>query len=242
MNENVTRVACTDCHDNDKKAIHSNNTISKHLGAVACQSCHIPNLALDYMIMTNWDWSTAGTRDDIKLDDKHLSYSKASGDFTWEKNPKPVYKWTNGKAKNYMLGDKIESTPLVLNSLYGSISDPESKLAPFRLMKGKQIYATEGNYLIVPKLYGDSSFSKNFDWNKAAELGMKDVNLAYSGKFGFIETEMYIPVNHSVAPKKQALKCNDCHGKNGDIDWKSLGYPDDPLRKGGRVRNKLVNQ
>lgn len=238
--QGVNHISCTDCHDNDKKTIHNNSTISKHLGAVACQSCHIPELAQNYVVLTNWDWSTAGTKEDVKFDDKHLSYSKTKGDLTWEKNVKPVLKWNNGKAKYYMLGDKITSKPVVLNSLNGTISDPDSKLTPFKLMKGKQIYDTENNYLIVPKLFGDGSFTTNFDWNKSSELGMKSVNLVYSGKYGFIETEMYLPINHSVPSKQQVLKCNNCHGKNGNIDWKSLGYPDDPLKKGGRVRNKLV--
>jgi hypothetical protein len=31
-----------------------------------------------------------------------------------------------------------------------------------------------------------------------------------------------------VAPKAEALKCNDCHGKDGRMDWKALGYVGDP--------------
>ena len=35
---------------------------------------------------------------------------------------------------------------------------------------------------------------------------------------------MYWKVNHMVVPKADALKCNDCHGQNGRLDWKALGY------------------
>ena len=41
-----------------------------------------------------------------------------------------------------------------------------------------------------------------------------------------------------------ALKCTSCHGKGGEglLNWKELGYPDDPIKKGGRVKNKLVKE
>ncbi len=26
------------------------------------------------------------------------------------------------------------------------------------------------------------------------------------------------------------------------LNWKELGYPDDPMKKGGRVKNKLVKE
>ena len=31
-----------------------------------------------------------------------------------------------------------------------------------------------------------------------------------------------------VSPKAKALQCIDCHGKNGRLDWKALGYTGDP--------------
>jgi hypothetical protein len=37
-------------------------------------------------------------------------------------------------------------------------------------------------------------------------------------------------VNHMVVPKSQALKCNDCHGAKGRMDWQALGYSGDPRR------------
>lgn len=58
-------------------------------------------------------------------------------------------------------------------------------------MRGKQIYDVENNYLVVPKLFGKDGYWKTYDWNNAAELGMKTIDLAYSGKHGFVETEMY---------------------------------------------------
>lgn len=242
MAAGINKIACTDCHDNDKKEIHKNKVLGKHLSAIACESCHIPDIARENYTLTGWDWSTAGLKDDIKLDENHLSYAKNRGDLTWEKNVKPVFRWHNGKADYYMLGDKIDSKPLYINKLNGSISDAGSRISPFKIMKGKQIFDLENNYLIVPKLFGDSGFGSNFDWNKASESGMKSVNLAYSGKYDFVETIMLQPINHFVTPKEQAAKCTKCHGKSGMLDWTELGYPGDPMKKGSRVKNKLIKE
>jgi len=57
---------------------------------------------------------------------------------------------------------------------------------------------------------------------------MNSAGQPYSGQFGFIETSMVWPMNHMVVPKEKSLRCNDCHGKEGRIDWKALGYKGDP--------------
>ena len=53
---------------------------------------------------------------------------------------------------------------------------------------------------------------------------MEAVKLSYSGEYGFVETEMYVRVNHMVAPAKWALRCANCHQKKGRFDWEQLGY------------------
>jgi hypothetical protein len=40
---------------------------------------------------------------------------------------------------------------------------------------------------------------------------MKRVGLPYSGNYEFVNTEMYWPINHMVAPKDEALSCEECH-------------------------------
>lgn len=39
----------------------------------------------------------------------------------------------------------------------------------------------------------------------------------YSGEFGFVETEMYWPITHMVAPAEQALDCESCHARDGRL-------------------------
>ena len=34
---------------------------------------------------------------------------------------------------------------------------------------------------------------------------------------------------HAVQPAENALGCLDCHGPDGRLDWRGLGYDADPL-------------
>ena len=99
-------------------------------------------------------------------------------------------------------------------------------------MQGKQPYDAGNNYLVVPKLFG--GYWEHFDWNKAITDGMAAVDKPYSGRYDFVQTKMYWQITHMVVPKEQALKCMDCHGEKGRLDWKALGYKGDPQKFGSR--------
>ena len=106
-----------------------------------------------------------------------------------------------------------------MNTLFGSHEDRDSKIIPVKINRGDQIYDTKYKTLIQPKLFsmneGDSAYWKDFDWLKAADAGMKRVGLPFSGEYDFVETEMYWPINHMVAPKEQAIGCAECHTRDG---------------------------
>ena len=157
----------------------------------------------------------------------------------------PEYYWYNGTANYYELGEVIDpGKPAELNKLNGKISDPNSKIYPFKVMRGKQPYDSKNNYIIIPKLFGEIGYWKTFDWVKASEEGMKEVNIDFSGSVGFVETKMYWPINHTVMSSDNALKCTSCHGIGGEhkLNWKKLGYKDDPMKKGTRFSNGYIKQ
>lgn len=240
MAQGINHISCTNCHDNDSEKIHKNAILNRHTEAIACETCHIPEIGKNMATKTYWDWSTAGQREDEKDDKGRVIYAKKKGDFKWEENVIPSYQWYNGSATYYMAGDKINPDEVVyLNKINGDISDKNSKIAPFKKMTGKQPYDKVNNTIIIPKLFGKDGFWKTFDWTKASELGMKAAGLEFSGEVGFVETAMFWPQNHAVSPKKEALKCMDCHNKDR-LDWEALGYPGDPMKKKGRERNGLL--
>ncbi len=247
-----TNVDCENCHEGE---IHKKKKLNAHIKSVACQTCHIPTFAKEIPTKMWWDWSTAGTKAVAQKDENGMpDFMNKKGNFKWGKNVVPEYKWYNKSAGYYLLGDKIDpNKTLVLNPLNTSITDENAKIAPFKVMRGKQIYDAERNVLIVPKLYGKGGFWATLktdtpveeNWINAATLGMKEVGEEFSGKIGWVETEMNWPINHMVVPAKKALKCSKCHGKKATrMDWKALGYPNgDPKKKksgGGREKLGLI--
>ncbi len=220
MNRN--RVTCEQCHGTTP---HKDEIINEHNLKVACQTCHIPTYAKENPTKMFWDWSTAGKLKDGKpyTEEDSMgnhSYMSIKGSFKWAKNVKPDYIFFNGTAKHYLKGDKIEDTTkiIVLNQLFGSYDDEDSKIYPTKIHIAKQPYDPINKILIQPKLYSDKpgqgAFWTDFDWKKAAEIGMKESNLPFSGEISFIQTKMYWPVNHMVVPKEEAVKCNECHTRN----------------------------
>jgi octaheme c-type cytochrome (tetrathionate reductase family) len=227
------QVACTDCHD---AVQHQDERINTHVASVACQTCHIPAIALEDPTKVTWDWSTAGQ----DLPEDHFTYLKIKGNFTYEKDYQPTYVWFNGNLDyRYLLGDKMDpSKPTMIDLPAGDIKDPSAKIFPFKVHKAKQPYDSINDILLQPRTGGNAvaggGFWETFDWPSALKLGAQDASLDYSGEFGFADTWMYWPTTHMVQPKENALRCEDCHGEDGRMDWDALGYPGDPIEWGSR--------
>ena len=218
---------CSTCHAGTPHK--KNPLLDKHAERVACQTCHIPSFARTLPTKTWWDWSTAGQEREASKDKYgEKTFDKMKGTFEWAKDVKPTYYWFNGSVDRHLLGDRVVPGEVVhLNAPRGSIADKSAKITPFKLMRGKQPFDAGQNVLGTPHLFG--GYWKHYDWNQAMTDGMKAAGLpAYSGKLGFIETDMVWKVNHMVVPKQQALSCNECHGAQGRMDWKALGYAGDP--------------
>ncbi|WP_420833146.1 tetrathionate reductase family octaheme c-type cytochrome [Shewanella gaetbuli] len=237
-------IGCENCHDN---APHQNNKLNTHTASVACQTCHIPYFAKNEPTKMHWDWSTAGQKlPEVKDKYGKKTYMNKKGSFIWQKNVPPQYAWFNGSADAYMAGDKIIPGKVVkLTYPLGSINDANAKIYPFKVHTGKQIYDTKHKVIITPKTFGKDGFWDKFDWDLAAELGMKanetmtEKGLSYSGNYDFVETEMWWRINHMVSPKDQALQCNDCHNKGQRMDWKALGYDGDPMKNKQGMRHSI---
>jgi octaheme c-type cytochrome (tetrathionate reductase family) len=227
--ENKNRATCEQCHTEKP---HANNLINEHNNRVACQTCHIPTYAKANGTKMVWDWSTAGILDENgkpkhenDADGNH-NYLSIKGTFVYDDHITPEYYWFNGIANHQLITDRIDTIPVQMNSLDGSYRDKgihqrstaPSKIWPVKVHRGKQIYDKDYMTLVQPKLWsptpGDSAYWTDFDWNEAAIAGMSYLNLPYSGNYDFVETEMYWPLNHMVAPKEQSLSCKDCHTRN----------------------------
>lgn len=219
---NLNRNTCEQCHT---ETPHEEDILNEHTLKVSCQACHIPVYAKGNATKMFWDWSTAGR---LKHGQPYAeedsmgnhSYLSIKGSFVWKKNVKPDYIWFNGTASHYLKGDVVEDTTkvLFLNQLHGSYADDESKIIPVKIHLARQPYDPVNKMLIQPKLFaekkGEGAFWKDFDWQTASAIGMKESGLPFSGKVSFIKTGMYWPVNHMVSDKEHTLQCNECHTRN----------------------------
>jgi octaheme c-type cytochrome (tetrathionate reductase family) len=227
--EDAHGVACTDCHAGKT---HKDARLEAHLETVACQTCHIPSFARTIPTKATWDWSRAGEQG--REDDPH-HFLKIKGEFTYEQDVVPEYRWFNLTVRRYLSGDVIDpSRATPINAPLGDIKDRSARIWPFKVHRAKQPYDVVHKYLLAPITGGEGGYWTSFDWDRSFQLGQKPTGLAYSGQYGFAETEMVWPLTHMVVPRDKALGCTDCHGEKGRMDWKGLGFGSDPITTGAR--------
>ena len=247
-------VQCDDCHQ-PLLSEHAGTTVEGILTTVAahqrlaCQTCHIPAFARNTSTKVEWYWEDAGqVIDPVPVDDTvtppRATYDIKKGSFVWANNVRPTLRWFNGKYDKALINanDTFTTPPAVLADPQGDFSDPDAMIYPFKKMIGNQPYDTADNQLLVPHLFGlaggPNPFWVAYDWDLALQDADAITNQGYSGDFDFVDTEMYLSVNHEIAPAEQAFgydgNCGDCHIGAG-IDWQLLGWTDDPVN--GGVRN-----
>ncbi|MBF0161940.1 MAG: tetrathionate reductase family octaheme c-type cytochrome [Magnetococcales bacterium] len=224
-----THTSCESCHgESPHREIAK---LNKHVQRIACQTCHIPRMARGgNKTMTYWDWSTAGRlgeqgRPVPEEKDKagYPTYVSEHGTMRWERNVIPEYHWFNGVI-NYLDPSKpIDPDGVVaVNRILGGPDNGQSRIWPFKVMHGRLPYDPVNRTMVVfhsnPVDSADKdAFYKSFDWPRAIAAGMKEVG-PFSGQHAFVDVTMYFPITHMVAPKEQALGCNDCHRPGGRLD------------------------
>ena len=227
-------IGCEGCHTNTP---HDLAILNKHDETVACQTCHIPEFARgDIPTKMSWDWSQAGQLGEdgkpLTITDEHghVIYSGLKGEFTLEENVVPEYVWFNGQVSYTLLSDTIDPNDVVsINQFLGDKDDPDARIWPVKRFTGIQPYDSVNNTLVVPHLFGkdENAYWGNYDWEKAITTGMANADLRFSGEFDWVETEMFWPITHMVAPANDAVQCAECHTtEDSRLDFSALGYSD----------------
>jgi len=236
----TAKITCESCHSATPHA--EGSKANDHTDRVACQTCHIPEVARELPTKMTWDWSQAGKLKDgkpYKTEDefgKH-DYLTIKGAFKWAKNVRPEYFWYNGVVHSVTAEDMIDPGQVVpVSAPVGSPEDTDSRIYPFKVHRGKQPYDKVNKTLLVPLLSGENGYWKTLDWQRALSHGQDAVGLPYSGQFDFVETTYVFPATHMVAPKEKALACNDCHTRE---DSRLAGVPG--VYMPGRDRFDLLN-
>jgi len=239
---------CEDCHG-DRANIHVGNPVENVLTlhpTLACQVCHIPAFARQTSTKVEWYWADAGQDiDPVPVDPatNRPTFDKKKGTFVWANDVRPELLYYDGKWDRMMINvnDQYTTTPVVLGAPSADYTTPGAMIYPFKKMVGNQVADANNNTMLVPHLFGlkggPNPYWAKYDWDLALQDGAAYTGQTYSGEYEFVDTVMYLTVNHEVAPKEQALgkdsACADCHAA-GQIDWTGLGYDDDPFLGGER--------
>jgi octaheme c-type cytochrome (tetrathionate reductase family) len=216
----ASKITCESCHSD--KPHKTNAKANDHTDKVACQSCHIPEFARVNPTKMWWDWSKAGEKKDgkpfaLKGDLGKTTYATKKGEMRWEKNVQPEYFWYNGTLDHLTVKDKIDPTKTVaLNNPVGSPDDPNSRIFPFKVHRGRQPYDKVNKTMalmhLFPKNKSDKeAYWKGYSWDKAIAYAMEYAGLSYSGEYDFVETSYVFPTTHMVSPKDELVTCNQCH-------------------------------
>ena len=239
---------CIDCHG-DQASIHvglSVETVTNVHSTLACQVCHVPAFARETSTKVEWYWGDAGQDiDPIPVDPAtgRPTYDKKKGTFVWANDVRPDLLYFDGKWDRMMINvnDQYTDLPVILAKPTADFTTPGAMIYPFKKMIGNQVADAANNTMLVPHLFGTKGgpnpYWGKYDWDLALQDGAARTGQTYSGAFEFVDTVMYLTVNHEIAPKEQALgmdsSCGDCH-TGGQYDWTELGWSDDPVLGGTR--------
>ncbi|MBF0590312.1 MAG: tetrathionate reductase family octaheme c-type cytochrome [Magnetococcales bacterium] len=224
-----SRTSCESCHG--LRPHPHQPKLNDHTKRVACQSCHIPSIARGGVdTKTFWDWRTAGRErnsEDLLAPEENppqrITHTRHHGTITWGKHLVPAYHWFNGRTDFTLITDKIDpKQPVSINTISGGPNDPKARIWPFKVMRVQMPYDPVNNNLVVNHAVPSSptdqeAFDRSYDWKRAVRAGMKDQPIPYSGKVGFVQGRMFMPITHMVAPKNQALTCEACHHPSGRL-------------------------
>lgn len=246
--------ACQSCHtDTPHKGPNAliAAKLNDHTDTLACQTCHIPSFARGGVATkTKWDWSTAGKLKDgkpyseenyVQSDGKHLhTYLTIKGNFEYGENVVPVYAWSNGVMTYTLPEEKIDPSKVVeINKIGGTPGAADSRIFPFKRLDGSQAYDKQREVLLYNHVYGPgdgTALWQYYDWKKSLQAGMDYVGAEYSGDFGFVDTYMYWPITHMVAPKEDAVQCESCHAKDGRMaNIAGIYVPGAEINLGGKI-------
>jgi hypothetical protein len=195
------RLSCAGCH---KESPHKDEDYNRHTARIACQTCHIPRTGGAFAKdFTRW---TQGS-------DKFFEPSTLKREAN---ETVPVYAWYDKTVAN---------TPEYIGPK-GSRGDREARIYPFKIFQGKAFFDKKTGRLLSmdfapPMANGDALAGVA---SAARTLGIK----TYDPVPGW--QTIYFASSHLVT-KTKALRCENCHSRNGVLNFKALGYSDEEDRK-----------
>lgn len=219
------RIDCAgQCHVDHS---HADADLDRH-GRLACPTCHIPEFARDDATDMFRDWS------DVQYDEEKGKYTYGQ---ELEYDVEPVYAWFNGSSFAQVPGRPVrrdDQGRITMVLPQGDRNDPEARIAPFKLHRGKLPVLSDKQWLApvaTEELYQHGDVDKAVRDATHSLYGIEDA------QFEWEDTIRYMGIYHAFPPAEEALQCADCHRSGGRMDWQALGYDSDPYpidQVGGR--------
>ncbi len=207
----------TACHGSPP---HKLAVLNKHAESVNCTVCHIPKFARAEATDMIRDWSKPTY---------NAETDKYSATITLQKDVEPVYAWYNGFTRAQLPGEsatRLADGSVGIMTPQGSREDVKAKIFAFKLHKGRLPLLTAKDWLIPITV---EHFFSNGQIDPAVKSAAKEIYGIDNANYTWVDTTRYMGIFHGVQPKEQALKCMDCHGPKGRMDWKALGYKGNPM-------------
>jgi hypothetical protein len=233
----ATTVTCTNCHATKAGTSgHTTADVNKHVGRLACQTCHIPTFA------KNAADTSASEATEIHRDWQVPEWNAAK--LRWEPTPTkannliPEYLHWNGTSWGYNLKDAAiwdsKTSAYPMSRPQGGINDANSKLYPFKYKTATQAFAAALN-LIIPidtakywAMPAPPSTPSMTDINAAVTSGLTNLGLSPTATISWVMTDEYQLIAHEVpTAANNVLACAKCHINSTATQMKltaELGY------------------
>jgi len=213
------RLTCDNGQCHDAKP-HSKELLNRHSARVDCTVCHIPTFARKEETDVYRDWST-------------IHFSEEKGKYVYdgrfESNVVPEYAWSSATSRVQLPATPVETDgngSVMMAVPVGSRTEPTAKISPFKVHRAR-LPVLDGKRWLLPimvdELYAHGDIDRAVTDAAGALYGVHDA------QFSWIDTVRYMGISHGVRPAEYALRCLDCHGPDGRLDWSGLGYDLDPL-------------
>ncbi len=210
-------LSCDGCHGTEP---HAKELLNRHAVRVDCTVCHIPTFAKSHKTDMRRDWSKPFHNE---------AKDKYAPTLTLRKNVEPEIAWYNGTITAQLPGVPVtvgSDGAIQMVTPMGSRDDPEAKLYAFKVHGGRMPVLKDKRWLLpinAEDFFGSSQIDLRV--RQAAEVfyDMKDI------EYEWMEIKRFMGIFHEVQPGQDALRCLDCHGDDGRLDWAGLGYEADPL-------------
>jgi hypothetical protein len=138
--------------------------------------------------------------------------------------------WFDGEIYWATIGEEMDSSDVIgLAVPTAEMGTEGAKIFPFKEMLGRQAFDAGNNQMAVPFLFPNGenkadAYWKAWDWELSVTRGMEAAGLEFSGELAWVDTVMYWPQTHQVAPASEALDCTACHSEEGVLDFAALGF------------------